>query len=675
MGKKGIVGIIIGVVAIIGVIITISMVSRSNGDNPPYESYESSQSNVQEEIKQGTTVEVNQMFSDNLVGGSGEDWFNFTIEKDGYININFTHAIIDNDRIIWKIYLYEGESVTCYGGESFYWGVRGKETNYTTCNMGVAAGTYNVKVTSGEKSSDVQYSITINYTEADNWETEINSTKEKANELILNEAKYGTSICYEDKDWYKVEIPKAGYISITFEHPKLTDDRSNWKMELYESDGITYYGEKEFSWYIYGQDNLTTANMGVSAGIYYVFVNGRGTGSWTDKDYSVTVNFTEADNWETEINSTKEKANELILNEAKYGTSICYEDKDWYKVEIPKAGYISITFEHPKLTDDRSNWKMELYESDGITYYGEKEFSWYIYGQDNLTTANMGVSAGIYYVFVNGRGTGSWTDKDYSVTVNFTEADNWETEANSTIETASNLPVNTQTCGTIFDKNDEDWYKIEITRAGYITIGFEHPVLTSSSYCWDMRLYMSDGITQYSGKGFKWSFEGNSAGETSSKMGIGEGTYYLKITGSSSYSTEDYKILINHTINQDWEIENNGSASTATAINTGVQTSGSIVITGDQDWYRISGSGYSNYTFDFYHNKIDTSSVCWKVTVYASDGTTVITTIDIRGNDSSVSKSFSASGTFYIRVTEGSYNIWKGGYNNSDIVYSFAIWG
>ena len=547
MGKKGIVGIIIGVVAIIGVIITISMVSRSNGDNPPYESYESSQSNVQEEIKQGTTVEVNQMFSDNLVGGSGEDWFNFTIEKDGYININFTHAIIDNDRIIWKIYLYEGESVTCYGGESFYWGVRGKETNYTTCNMGVAAGTYNVKVTSGEKSSDVQYSITINYTEADNWETEINSTKEKANELILNEAKYGTSICYEDKDWYKVEIPKAGYISITFEHPKLTDDRSNWKMELYESDGITYYGEKEFSWYIYGQDNLTTANMGVSAGIYYVFVNGRGTGSWTDKDYSVTVNFT--------------------------------------------------------------------------------------------------------------------------------EADNWETEANSTIETASNLPVNTQTCGTIFDKNDEDWYKIEITRAGYITIGFEHPVLTSSSYCWDMRLYMSDGITQYSGKGFKWSFEGNSAGETSSKMGIGEGTYYLKITGSSSYSTEDYKILINHTINQDWEIENNGSASTATAINTGVQTSGSIVITGDQDWYRISGSGYSNYTFDFYHNKIDTSSVCWKVTVYASDGTTVITTIDIRGNDSSVSKSFSASGTFYIRVTEGSYNIWKGGYNNSDIVYSFAIWG
>jgi hypothetical protein len=127
-------------------------------------------------------------------------------------------------------------------------------------------------------------------------------------------------------------------------------------------------------------------------------------------------------------------------------------------------------------------------------------------------------------------------------------------------------------------------------------------------------------------------------------------------------------------VEEKWEREDNNSKDKATHLYADSACGGSTKNSDDADWFIYSaGSAYGSINLTFTHESLDTSSTCWKITMYSADGTTEIGSIDIKGNQSITTYTFYGSGTVYIKVTKGSYNLWQGGYNMSSTEYSLQV--
>ena len=317
--------------------------------------------------------------------------------------------------------------------------------------------------------------------------------------------------------------------------------------------------------------------------------------------------------------------------------------------------------------------------ADATTKYGgDSDLYWSVAGNADVITPNMGVAKGTYYVKVIGGRPAYWDTApvDYSLTVNYTEANNWEKENNGKAETANEIEAGVPCYGTSILTGDWDWYKLTIEKDGYITIDFKHEIISNTKKYWEIELYESDATSLY-GQSSSWSVKGTENLATT-QIGIKAGTYYIKVIGGrpAYWETQpvDYNIKVDFAGAGNWEAENNNSFSVATEIDFGQTWNGTILSEEDDDWYVFTADSYKYVNLSFNHETLGTSSTCWKVKIYAADATTEIAAIDVKGDEPTSLLSFGLNaGTYYVKVMKGSYNIWQGGYNGSSAPYSFHM--
>ena len=146
----------------------------------------------------------------------------------------------------------------------------GTETAETTCKVGVPSGTYYVKVEPEYYHwSDVPYSLKVNYTTSNMWETEFNDTVDTANSVAAGTTYYGSSRERDDVDYYKVNIAQGGYVSLSFGHEYESDTSRKWNVILYD-ETQKELTKKTFSC---GETDVdTTDKIWLSAGTYYIKV-------------------------------------------------------------------------------------------------------------------------------------------------------------------------------------------------------------------------------------------------------------------------------------------------------------------------------------------------------------------------------------------------------------------
>lgn len=499
--------------------------------------------------EKGTWIEVNQAVTDNLSESSEKDWFKFTVPSEGYVSIDFTHETVSSTKNHWCIDFFTADATTGYSQDSgrIYWDVKGNE-NYKTEKMGIEAGTYYIEIQRSSSAwSNVNYTLKVNYVPAFDWETENNNAYSKANELQLNAEKKGTIIRSGDQDWYKFELPVNGYITIDIKHEVVASTKNHWRMKLLTSDATTGYAI-DYDGYIYwdavGNEDRSTDELGIKAGVYYIVMSG--SSSWSNVQYSVKVNFTQATNWETELNATYDKANEMSINTPIYGTLAYDDDKDWYKVEIPANGYVDIDFKHEVVSSTKKHWCMDFFYADAVTGYGRTEGRtyWDIEGNKDMSTYKMGVEAGTYYVRVV-RAYAAHERVPYNITVNFTEATDWEKENNNTYGKANDLDVNSTIKGALIVDAGIDWYKVEVPTDGAVQVEFNHTLISSSSSTWYVDFYQADAVTKVKG----WSVKGN-ANLMSSAITLTAGTYYIKVWPVGvNWSSAQYELTVHFTNN------------------------------------------------------------------------------------------------------------------------------
>ena len=233
--------------------------------------------------------------------------------------------------------------------------------------------------------------------------------------------------------------------------------------------------------------------------------------------------------YESEPNDSISTADSISTNSTVYGVSNTSSDYDYYKFSLSSKGYITITMNHAQL--DYGSWYVCLYDTNG-----NKLYSW----QFNATyasnsTEKIGLPAGTYYVDIEYNY--NVVGVDYNFKVNYTQSNYWESESNDSRTKADNISVNTTYYGVSNTSSDYDYYKFSLSSQGYITITMNHDKLDYGS--WHVCLYDTNGKELYS-----WQFNATYASNSTEKIGLPAGTYYVDIEYGYNVKGVDYSFIV-----------------------------------------------------------------------------------------------------------------------------------
>ena len=368
------------------------------------------------------------------------------------------------------------------------------------------------------------------------YESEPNDSISTADSISTNSTVYGVSNTVGDDDCYKFSLSSQGYITITMNHAQLDSakyDTNYWKVYLYDTNW-----DQMFDWTFDARySSNSTEKIGLPAGTYYLDIDyGFGV---QGVDYNFKVNYTQSNYWETESNDSRTKADNISVNTTYYGVSNTVGDDDCYKFSLSSQGYITITMNHAQLDSakyDTNYWKVYLYDTNW-----DQMFDWTFDARySSNSTEKIGLPAGTYYLDIDyGFGV---QGVDYNFKVNYTQSNYWETESNDSRTKADNISVNTTYYGVSNTVGDDDCYKFSLSSQGYITITMNHAQLDSAKYdtnYWKVYLYDTNWDQM-----FDWTFDARYSSNSTEKIGLPAGTYYLDIDYGYGVKGVDYSFIV-----------------------------------------------------------------------------------------------------------------------------------
>lgn len=339
------------------------------------------------------------------------DFYRFDVAQDGMAYLEFNHDYVDDNSDFWNIKIYNQEFEELMSRNS-----EGKKMEKLYGKIGIPKGIYYIKVTAVRYHwSDVSYNFTFHTVPSAGWEKEKNESYQTANTIATNSVINGSIRESNDQDFYKIDIPYAGYVNFDFGHTYVDSDSEFWTISIYNGSYEWIFSRNSKGKVL----NQSYAMVGIPAGIYYVKITAMRY-SWSDAAYSIKVNYTHASDWETELNENFETSDFISMDTYINGSIRDNDDKDYYKLDVQRPGYISILFGHDVVDNDSSLWKIRLYDSSFNEIRNEC-----CTGKAEMTTSPYFASVGMYYVRING--DWSWSDATYrfKVTYNFTDSTPW----------------------------------------------------------------------------------------------------------------------------------------------------------------------------------------------------------------------------------------------------------
>ena len=213
---------------------------------------------------------------------------------------------------------------------------------------------------------------------------------------------------------------------------------------------------------------------------------------------------------------------------------------------------------------------------------------------------------------------------------------------------------------------DEKNYYFTINSAGVISLSFGKGYDSEPDHGWNITLYDS---SQNELMSREYSCN-NTETETTCKIGVPAGTYYIKVERRAYTYQSDatYSLKVNYSASSTWESEFNNEIGQADLIAVGTYYSGTIMEDNDIDYYRftvpktsyVNISAKGEYDSDTYH--------CWQFCVYNASMVEQQQNLYYCGKKKT--ENYEAvrlpAGTYYLKV-----NCYNG--NRSDKAYSFKI--
>ena len=235
--------------------------------------------------------------------------------------------------------------------------------------------------------------------------------------------------------------------------------------------------------------------------------------------------------------SMNDAKNSPVLTWGQYRTarlSNAYDVK-LFQVKVTNRGYFRITFK----LDDSANtdnigygWDLNIYDKNNLSEPIIKETE--ITG--TRTTKKLVLAKGTYYIEVTGNSSfGADPTAPFNIKADVVSGNSWEQENNNTFGRANVISIGKKYQGTLFEDEDEDWFKVTATGTGKITATLKCDSDTDMDdigHGWEMKVYSAKNMDE----ALVRKDEIKTAGSISFNVKKGT-TYYIHIEMSSYFGT------------------------------------------------------------------------------------------------------------------------------------------
>lgn len=369
-------------------------------------------------------------------------------------------------------------------------------------------------------------------------ETEPNDDFENACSFNVSDTMSANLSSKDDVDYFSFELSSIGYFTIDFAHDVVPGLGSIWKLYIYNAS----FGEIVDTTSISAATTLTTSPKVISdIATYYIKVTmGDGfmlSSGYSSETYNITVKFTETDEYETDRNDDIDHAEAIELGTKKNESMSSIDDIDWFSFVAPDDGYFDISFTHDKMNTSAVYWRLYLYDKTGTTGIDGINTYYQIAGnKEEIKTSIYGISKGTYFIKVIAGSSSSFTSNDYGILINFTKAQDYEKENNTVLDKATSIDMFSYKKGTISTDGDIDYYTFSIDKDEYLGLTFEHEVMSrKTSNIWKVQLVNADTNVVI----HNIDIPGNKGTTKTAQKLSKAGNYYIKVTGSGSYNSDD----------------------------------------------------------------------------------------------------------------------------------------
>lgn len=288
----------------------------------------------------------------------------------------------------------------------------------------------------------------------DNASIEPNNTIEEANTIDLG-FEFAMKIHEDDDvDWYEVEVPGQGYLTVA---------AKGVPSELDLSVRFATYEEWESN-----PENFITSNLKLPAsvsiieeGTYFVRVSDRYSRNSSDEEFMLRIDFTEEFD-KFEPNQSPQEA-KLVEFGVEYESAIFpIGDEDWFKVNVKEQGYLSV-----RARNVPDNLELATYFATYDEYSSQKINT--IKGKGELPQNIAITEPGEYYIVLCDRWDRYASKELFTWTVDFIEEMDIY-EPNNTHSDAKEIQPNDTIEIAIFPIGDQDFFKINFEEEGKLTI-------------------------------------------------------------------------------------------------------------------------------------------------------------------------------------------------------------
>lgn len=568
---------------------------------------------------------LGQTITGSISSASDTDYYKITSTTKGYLSFQLQHDKVSG-RLSTDIY---SVAVCDAAGNTMYTMTSKKDEEKTeSVNFGLDAGTYYLKVSgipyldaagslAVQGANGETYKLKASWTNADNWESESNDDINTADTMTSGKAVYGSLYGVSDSDYYGFQTTKDGYIVINLQHSKVTgrQNKAIYAVTVCDTSGNSIYemtGKAE-------DESTDSIKLGLSAGKYYIKVAGQN--AYYGGNYVIKTTFKACSTWEHESNDTYDTANTAVSGTTYSGDIRTYSDVDYFKTSLSANGYINVKLTHPVVSGQETTnmFVLSVIRKVDKDQYTEVYTTKIRGGDTSISTPNLGLPKGEYYIKIAGTGnttgtllSGTSYPVNYDVCIKAKTASDREVESNDSAATANTVKNGKTYYGSTSSSSDKDYYKIKMSKAGYLQIKFGHKNSQSTASCYNVVLYNKDNSEIY-----KFTNTGTETSYTSCKLGLDAGEYYVCVSQASTLYTGDYTICLTQKAVSGWETENNGDWASADNIQVGKAVKG--VITGyssDEDYYRFTLTKAQYINFSLAHEKINDAGRSWYVTLY-----------------------------------------------------------
>jgi hypothetical protein len=344
-----------------------------------------------------------------------------------------------------------------------------KSLNHTPVSMETtySTGTYSIIVTPvDEVNANMPFTISLNQGSS-NVEEEPNNRTDQAVVIDFDKSMKGRISSNSDIDYYAFSLEQPQNFEIIF---SCSEGNQDYALTLYKDtdenmiDSMTSLKGEE----IY-------VNIGLSIGDYFLKISSNDANSENLPYYNLQI---KQSNQTFEIepnNSFNEATNTIIGKTIKGRISTSLNDKDYFKLNLDAPRYIKLKFSG---LDSNITYFLSLCKETAENLIESSEST-----NGEEISFDLGVSAGKYFVIIEGDGNITNSNNDY-YTLTIEESllqTNLEIESNNTLKFANAIENDSPKLGRIYSLSDIDYYGFYLNMESIFPVHFT-PSQTEADY-------------------------------------------------------------------------------------------------------------------------------------------------------------------------------------------------